>query len=80
VTWSGVSGKPSTADARLLNDALLDLALPRTDAGVAVQWAVMVPVWIVALVWAPRLSAEARRLVIGLVSVNLAWFVVRMLH
>ncbi|MGI9601632.1 MAG: hypothetical protein ACR2QE_07100 [Acidimicrobiales bacterium] len=61
-------------------DFILELALPRTDAGVAVQWAVMVPVWVIALVVTRRADPDIRRFVLGLVLFNLAWFVVRTLH
>ena len=79
-TWSVAFAPPSTADGAAVLDVLLELALPRTDAGVAVQWAVMVPVWIVALVTTRNASTDVRRLVQGLVLFNLAWFVVRTAH
>ena len=61
-------------------DFLLELALPRTDQGVTVQWLVMIPLWIVALIATRRSSREVRQLVLGLVMLNFAWFVVRVLH
>ena len=79
--WSAASEPHSAADApRAVLDVLLELALPRTDAGAAAQWLVMAPVWIVALVVTRKASTDIRRLVQGLVLCNLAWFVVRTAH
>lgn len=63
-----------------VTDIVVELALPRTDAGVAVQWLVMAPLWVAALVATRRLRAEYRRFVLGLVVANLAWFAVRTVH
>lgn len=61
-------------------DLIVELALPRTDAGVAAQWAVMVPVWAIVLFLVRRADPGVRQFVLGLVMVNFAWFVVRTLH
>ena len=59
---------------------MLDLLLPRTDAGVAVQWAVMAPFWLIVLVATRRWSKDSRLLLWGLATVNVAWFMIRMAH
>lgn len=58
----------------------LDLLLPRTDAGVYVQWAVMMPLWLAVLIATRRWSKDARLFIWGLATVNLAWFMIRMAH
>lgn len=59
---------------------IVDLLLPRTDAGVAVQWAVMVPVWILAIVATRNWQRDFRHFVWGLIMINLAWFAIRAVH
>lgn len=59
---------------------MLELLLPRTDAGVYVQWAVMGAFWFGALIATRRWSKDARLLVWGIATVNLAWFMIRMVH
>jgi hypothetical protein len=63
-------------------DLLLDLVLPRTDRAVAIQWAVMAPIWLVALIAIRRVTPnkDYRQFVYGLVIMNLAWFGARMIH
>jgi len=63
-----------------MDDLMLDLLQPRTDAGVNVQWAVMTPAWalIVWRTWSIR--REVRLLIWGVISLNLAWFLIRMAH
>ncbi|RMH79856.1 MAG: hypothetical protein D6683_05630 [Actinomyces sp.] len=63
-----------------VTDIVVELALPRTDAGVVVQWLVMVPLWVTVLVATRRLRVEYRRFVLGLVVANLAWFAARTVH
>ncbi len=59
---------------------IVDLLLPRTDAGVAVQWAIMVPVWIVSIIATRRWPRDFRHFVYGLIMMNLAWFAIRAVH
>lgn len=59
---------------------MLELLLPRTDAGVYVQWAVMVPLWLTLLITTRQWSKDARLFMWGLATVNVAWFMIRMAH
>ncbi len=61
---------------------LLDLALPRTDRVVFIQWAVMAPFWLIVLVITFRKTPvkEYRQFAVGLAIMNLAWFAARMIH
>lgn len=59
---------------------MLDLLLPRTDAGVYVQWAVMAPAWLIVMIATRRWSKDTRLLLWGLATVNVAWFMIRMAH
>lgn len=61
-------------------DALVDLLLPATDRAVAIQWAVMVPFWILALVAVRGRDRDIRTFVVGLAVINLAWFAARTVH
>ena len=63
-----------------MGDLLVDLALPRTDAGAVTQIVVMAVVW-AGLVWVGRRwRPEYRTFVIGLAVANFAWFGARMIH
>ena len=63
-----------------MRDFLLDLALPPSDRAVMIQWAVMVPFWLIVLVVTRHRSKDTRTFVIGLAVLNLAWFVARTIH
>jgi hypothetical protein len=63
-----------------VRDFLVDLLLPASDGAVAVQWAVMVPFWIVVLTATRRRSRDIRTFVLGLAMANLAWFAARTIH
>ncbi len=63
-----------------MRDRLIDLALPRTDAGALVQIVIMAAVWTVVVVWSLRWRREYQTFVIGLAVVNFAWFGARMIH
>ena len=63
-----------------MKNFVVELLLPRTDAGVAVQWLVMVPFWALTVWRTWRFDHEVRLLVWGLGTVNLAWFLIRMAH
>ena len=63
-----------------MDDFLLDLLLPRTDRAVFIQWAVMIPFWVIVVIATRRLSKDVRTFIVGLAFVNLAWFAFRMVH
>lgn len=58
---------------------MMELLLPRTDAGVAVQLAVAAVVFAVAL-FVVRRDRDVRLLVIGMAVMTAAWSGVRTLH
>ena len=62
-----------------MSDFLLDLALPRTDAGAFVQAAIAVPVFGIAL-WRVRHNRDIRTFVVGVATLTFAWFALRTLH
>lgn len=59
---------------------MLDLLLPPTDNGARAQWVAAAMLWLVVLVATRRWSKDARLLLWGLATVNLAWFLLRMAH
>ncbi len=63
-----------------MKNFLLEVFLPRTDAGVAVQWAVMVPIWLISVWLVRRRPIEIKQFVWGLAILNLGWFMARMAH
>ncbi len=65
-----------------MRNFLLELALPRTDAGVYGQTIVMAIVWSVVISAAVVLRArkEYRTFAIGLAVLNFAWFAARTVH
>ena len=63
-----------------MGDFVLDQLLPATDRAVAVQWAVMIPVWLLAIVLVRGATKDIRTFVIGLAMLNLAWFAARTIH
>ncbi len=62
-----------------MSDLLLDLALPRTDAGAFVQAAIAVPIFGIA-VWRVRHNRDIRTFVVGVATLTFAWFALRSLH
>ena len=62
-----------------MSDVLVDLALPRTDAGAFVQAAIAVPVFGIA-VWRVRHNRDIRTFVFGVATLTFAWFALRTLH
>ena len=62
-----------------MSDVLVDLALPRTDAGAFVQAAIAVPIFGIAL-WRVRHDRDIRTFVVGLATLTFAWFALRTLH
>lgn len=63
-----------------MGDFLLDLALPRTDRAVAIQWVVMGAFWTLVIVATWRKERDIRHFVWGLAMLNLAWFAARVVH
>lgn len=63
-----------------MKDFLLDLALPRTDRVVFIQWIVMSIVWAGVFVGSRRWSKDIRIFIYGLAMLNLAWFAFRTVH
>ncbi len=62
-----------------MSDLLVDLALPRTDAGAFVQAAIAVPIFGIA-VWRVRHNRDIRTFVVGVATLTFAWFALRTLH
>ena len=62
-----------------MSDLLVDLALPRTDAGAFVQAAIAVPIFGIAL-WRVRHNRDIRTFVVGVATLTFAWFALRTLH
>ena len=62
-----------------MSERLVELALPRTDAGVVVQ-AVIAVVVLGAALWRVRRHPELRTFVIGCATLTLALFGLRALH
>jgi hypothetical protein len=62
-----------------VSDLLVDLALPRTDAGAFVQAAIAVPIFGIA-VWRVRHNRDIRTFVVGVATLTFAWFALRTLH
>jgi len=58
----------------------LDVILPRTDRIVAIQWAIMGPLWLffVGLSWG--YERDIRHFIQGLCLITFAWFLARMIH
>ncbi len=65
-----------------MSNFLLELALPRTDAGVYVQTIVMGVFWALLLlaVVVLRVRREYRTFAVGLAVINFAWFAARTVH
>lgn len=63
-----------------MSDFFVDLALPKTDRAVAIQWAVMVPVWLAVFFFTRKRSKDARLFIYGVAMLNLAWFAFRTVH
>jgi hypothetical protein len=58
---------------------LIDLLLPRTDAGVLVQAVVVFPILAGWLVWVRR-DPDWRLLALGVLVMTVAWFGLRAVH
>ena len=61
-------------------DLLLEVALPRTDKGVAVQWIVAAAIWPVALLSVRNQNRDIKLFVVGLIVMNIALFSLRTVH
>ncbi len=62
-----------------MRDLLVDLALPRTDAGAFTQAAVVAALFSAAL-WRARRNRDVLTFVAGLATITFAWFALRTLH
>lgn len=63
-----------------MRELILDFLLPETDRGAVTQWIVMGAVWVVVLLWSLRWRREYRLFVVGLATINAAWFAARAIH
>lgn len=63
-----------------LSELLLDLVLPKTDKTVAIQWAIMGPIWLLAIAVSWQFERDIRHFIWGLCMINFAWFMARMVH
>lgn len=63
-----------------LGEVALDLVLPKTDRVVAIQWMVMGPLWLFAIALSWQYERDIRHFLWGLCTINLAWFLARMVH
>lgn len=65
-----------------MSNSLLELALPRTDAGVYAQTIVMGLFWtiLIGVVVITKARREYRTFTIGLAVINFAWFAARTVH
>ena len=63
-----------------MRNLIVEFLLPRTDAGVAAQWAVLTPVWALVIWKTWNIQHDVRLLVWGVLSINVAWFLIRMAH
>ncbi len=65
-----------------MSNFILEMTLPRTDAGVFVQTIVMGIFWVVTITTVLVLDArrEYQTFAVGLAMVNFAWFAARTVH
>jgi len=63
----------------MVTDLIRDLALPRTDAGVAVQWLILAGVT-PPLIWWSRRDRDVLLLVSGVIVMTVALFALRAVH
>jgi len=63
-----------------VSELLLDLVLPKTDKTVAIQWAIMGPIWLLAIGFSWQFVRDIRHFIWGLCMINFAWFMARMIH
>lgn len=72
---------PSATGLRtIVGDFLLDLALPRTDRVVFIQWIVMAIFWAAVFIGTRNRNKDIRQFLIGIAMLNLAWFAFRTVH
>lgn len=62
-----------------MSNLLVDLALPRTNAGAFVQAAIAVMIFGIVL-WRVRHDRDIRTFVVGVATLTFAWFALRTLH
>ncbi len=61
-------------------ELLRDLALPKSDRAVFIQWAIVASFWIAVFIAIRHRSRDARMFVYGVAMLNLAWFALRTVH
>jgi len=74
------SSVPVTIIAVDWSEFLLDIALPKTDRVVAIQWAVMGPIWLFLIGLSWQFERDIRHFLWGICTINFAWFMFRMVH
>lgn len=62
------------------SEFFLDIVLPKTDRIVAIQWAVMGPIWLLAIGISWQTERDIRHFIWGLCMINFSWFMARMIH
>jgi len=70
----------STLIAVNWSDFLLDIAFPKTDRIVAIQWGIMGPIWLFTIALSWQYDRDVRHFLWGLCTINFAWFMFRMVH
>jgi len=74
------SSVPVTIIAVDWSEFLIDIALPKTDRVVAIQWAVMGPIWLFLIGLSWQFERDIRHFLWGICTINFAWFMFRMVH
>lgn len=65
---------------QLVRELLLDLALPETDRGVFIQWAIAAVFWTVVVFATRKVNKDVRLFLYGIAMLNVAWFGFRTIH
>lgn len=62
------------------SEFFLDIVLPKTDRTVGIQWAVMGPIWLLAVGYSWQFDRDIRHFIQGLCLFSFSWFLARMIH
>lgn len=62
------------------SELFLDVVLPKTDQTVAIQWALMGPIWLFMIGLSWQYERDIRHFIWGVCLINFAWFLARMIH
>lgn len=62
------------------SEFLLDIVLPKTDRIVAIQWAIMGPLWLFVIGLSWQYERDIRHFMWGLCLITFSWFMARMIH